>query len=85
MVQTSKASNFEIHLALKEAMFCLYLVLVPVPHRKHMDSMCSKCPINSFNIQTKQANNLGLETWPKFKFYKLVIGLGQVAAWTKFN
>ena len=79
-LQTSKASNFEIRPE-KKAMFCLYLVLVPIPHRKHMDSMCSKCPINSFNIQTKQANNLGLETWPKFKFYKLVIGLGLVA-WT---
>ena len=85
MVQTSKASNFEIHLALKEAMFCHYLVPVPVPYWKHMNSLCSKCPINTFNIQAKHASKLGLETWPKFKFYKLVIGLGQVAAWTKFN
>ena len=53
--------------ALKEA------VLFPVPHRKQMDSMCSKCPINNFNIQAKQASCMGLETWPKFKFYKLVI------------
>ena len=85
MLNGSKASNFEICPTLKEAMFCLYLVPVPVPHRKHMNYMCSKCPINTFNIQAKHAIKLGLETWPKFKFYKLVIGLGQVAAWTKFN
>ena len=73
MVQTSNASNFEIRPALKEAMFCLYLILLLVPHRKQMDSICSKCPINNFNIQTKQVSSMGLETWPKFKFYKLVI------------
>ena len=84
MLNGSKASNFEIRPALKEAMFCLYFVLVPVPHRKHMTSMCSKCPINTFNIQAKHASKLGLKTWPKVKFYKLVIGLGLVA-WTKFN
>ena len=84
MLNGSKASNFEIRPTLKEVMFCLYLVLVPVPHRKHMTSMCSKCLINSFNIQAKHANKLGLKTWPKVKFYKLVIGLGLVAS-TKFN
>ena len=84
MLNGSKASNSEIRPTLKEVMFCLYLVLVPVPHRKRMNSMCSKCPINTFNIQAKRANKLGLETWPKFKFYKLVIGLGLVA-WTRYR
>ena len=75
--------------SLKEAM----LVLFPIPHQKHINSMCFKCSINTLQhaLQAKQASKLGLEAWPKGKIYKLLFyligpsGLNQIWAYDQFK